>query len=64
MNESFENFLYIHIWILYETCWIDSFADIKYPSNTRPTFILHSSTNDRKMLDEMLDWFNSAFNLF
>jgi len=40
--------------VLDETCCIDS--------NTRPTFILHSS-NTIEMLDEMLDWFNSAIDL-
>jgi len=45
--------------MLDETCWIDRFADIKFSSNTRPTFIQH----DGKVLDEMLDQFNSALRL-
>jgi len=36
----------------------ERFADIKFSSNTRPTFIQH----DGKMLDGMLDLFKSALS--
>ena len=37
--------------------------DMGKRSSLHPTFILHSSNFSSNVLDEMLDWFASAFNL-